>query len=178
LADSAGKRRGRPVGVYPETKHPSYFRSIGLPLEDRLLAALRAHGLDRRESPVFIQSFESANLRALRARTKVRLVQLVTDTAQVTPLALRDIATYADAIGAYSRLVVPARPDAPATSLVRDAHAAGLLIHVWTLRSEAQFLAARYHGDPLGEVRELAALGVDGIFGDFPDVLLKGLGRQ
>ena len=178
LADSAGRRRGRPVGVYPETKHPSYFRSIGLPLEDRLLASLRAHGLDRREAPVFIQSFESAHLRALRARTKVRLVQLVFDTAQVTPPALRDIATYADAIGAYARLVVPAQSDAPATSLVRDAHAAGLLVHVWTLRSEAQFLAERYRGDPLAEVRELAALGVDGIFGDFPDVLVRGLGRR
>lgn len=178
LADSAGRRRGRPVGVYPETKHPTYFRALGLPLEERLLSALQAHGLDRREAPVFIQSFESANLRALRPRTQVRLVQLVFDAAHVTPPALREIATYADAIGAHTRLIVAAHADAPATSVIRDAHAAGLLVHVWTLRSEAQFLAERYKGDPLAEVRELAIFGVDGMFGDFPDVLLQGLGRR
>lgn len=177
LADSAGRRRGRPVGVYPETKHPSYFRSIGLPLEPGLLGALRAHGLDRRDAPVIVQSFEAANLRALRGQTPVRLVQLVSDSTQVTPAALREIATYAHAVGANARLIVPAAAGARASSVVRDAHAAGLLVHVWTLRPEAQFLAARYQGDPLAEVRELAGLGVDGMFGDCPDLLLQGLGR-
>ncbi|MGH9203440.1 MAG: glycerophosphodiester phosphodiesterase family protein, partial [Vicinamibacterales bacterium] len=136
LADSAGRRRGRAVGVYPETKHPTYFRRIGLPLEERLLEALRAHGLNRRDAPVFIQSFEAANLRALRAETRVRLVQLVSDPSEVTPAALREIATYADGIGANTRLIVPAAPGATATSVVGDAHSAGLFVHVWTLRSE------------------------------------------
>jgi glycerophosphoryl diester phosphodiesterase len=148
-----------------------------LPLEERLLAALRAHGLDRRDAPVFIQSFEVANLRALRAQTRVRLVQLVSDTSQVTPAALREIATYADGIGANTRLIVPAASGA-ATSVIRSAHAAGLFVHAWTLRPEPQFLAERYRGDALAEVRELAALGVDGMFGDFPDLLLAGLGRR
>lgn len=178
LADSAGRKRGRPVGVYPETKHPTYFRGIGLPLEERLLEALRTHGLDRRDAPVFIQSFETTNLRALRAQTRVRLVQLVSDPSQVTPAALRDIATYADGIGANTRLIVAAQPGAAATSVIRDAHAAGLFVHVWTLRSEPQFLAERYRGDALAEVKELAALGVDGMFGDFPDLVLAGLGRH
>ena len=178
LADSAGRRRGRVVGVYIETKHPSYFRSISLPLEERLLVVLRQHGLDRRDAPVFVQSFESENLRTLRGQTRVRLVQLVSDTSQVTPEALREIATYADAIGPNTRLIVPASIGARASSVVRDAHAAGLLVHVWTLRTEAEFMAARYRGDPLAEVRELAALGVDGMFGDFPDLVLRGLGRR
>lgn len=178
LADSAGRRRGRAVGVYPETKHPSYFRTIGLPLEDKVLAALRLHGLDRRDAPVFIQSFEPASLRYLRPLTRVRLVQLVFDSTQVTPPALREIATYADAIGPNTRLVVPARRGAPASSLVRDAHAAGLLVHVWTLRPEPQFLAERYDGDAAAEVRELVALGVDGMFADFPDQLIQALGRR
>jgi glycerophosphoryl diester phosphodiesterase len=177
LADSAGRRRGRAVGVYPETKHPAYFRSIGLPLEERLLTALRAHGLDRRDAPVFIQSFEAANLRMLRGMTRVRLVQLVSQANQVTPNALREIATYADGIGVNSRLIVPAAAAALATSVIQDAHAAGLLVHVWTLRPERQFLAERYK-DPIAEVRELAALGVDGMFGDYPDQLLAGLGRH
>ncbi|MGH7694933.1 MAG: glycerophosphodiester phosphodiesterase family protein, partial [Gemmatimonadaceae bacterium] len=132
LADSAGRRRGRAVGVYPETKHPTYFRSIGLPLEERLLMALRARGLDRRDAPVFIQSFEAGNLRMLRGQTRVRLVQLVSDASQVTPNALREIATYADGIGVNTRLVVPAAPGAAATAVIKDAHAVRLLVHVWT----------------------------------------------
>jgi glycerophosphoryl diester phosphodiesterase len=178
LADSAGRRRGRVVGVYPETKHPSYFARIGLPLEPLLLAALRARGLDRREAPVFIQSFEDANLRALRGQTRVRLVQLVQRSEQVTPDALREIATYADGIGANSRLLIPSTAGAAPTSLVRDAHSAGLLVHVWTLRPEPEFLLPRYGGDPLAEVRELAALGVDGMFGDCPDLIAAALGRR
>jgi glycerophosphoryl diester phosphodiesterase len=177
LADSAGRRRGRAVGVYPETKHPSYFRGIGLALEPKLLAALRARNLDRRDAPVFIQSFESANLRSLRGETRVRLVQLVSEADQVTFSALREIATYADGIGASTRLLVPAAPEATATSLVRDAHSAGLFVHVWTLRPEPASLLPRYNGDPLAEVRELTALGVDGMFGDCPDQLLRGLSR-
>jgi glycerophosphoryl diester phosphodiesterase len=178
LADSAGRRRGRVVGVYPETKHPTYFRGIGLPLEERMLAALRAHGMERRDAPVFIQSFEAANLRALRTQTRVRLVQLVSGADQVTPRALREIASYADGIGVNTRLIVPEVPDAGPTSLIRDARAAGLFVHAWTLRPEPQFLAPRYHGDALAEVRELAALGVDGMFGDYPDQLLAALGRR
>ena len=178
LADSAGRRRGRVVGVYPETKHPTYFRSIGLPLEDRLLATLRARNLDGRDAPIFIQSFGAASLRMLRTQTPVRLVQLVSDSSQVTPNALREIATYADGVGANTRLIVPAVKGARPTSLVRDAHAVGLVVHAWTLRPERQFLAERYGGDALAEVRELAALGVDGLFGDYPDQLVAGLGRR
>lgn len=175
LADSAGKRRGRPVGVYPETKHPTYFRSIGLPLEPGMLAALRARGLDRRDAPVFIQSFEEGNLRALRTETRVRLVQLISSPRQATAAALAEVATYADGIGANTRLIVPASADSSPSTLVRDAHAAGLLVHAWTLRPEPAFLAARYRGDPLAEVRELAALGVNGLFGDCPDQLVTAL---
>jgi len=193
LADTAGKSRGRTVGVYPETKHPTYFRSIGLPLEPTLLAVLRAHGLDRRDAPVFIQSFEVGNLRALHTQTSVRLVQLVSGgerpydlTANgdrrsvaelLSPAGLRDIATYAFAIGANTRLIVGSDSAARPTALIANAHAAGLHVHVWTLRPEAVFLPKRYNNDPLAEARELAALGVDGIFGDYPDLVVKGLGR-
>jgi glycerophosphoryl diester phosphodiesterase len=178
LADTAGRRRGRVVGVYPETKHPTYFRAIGLPLEPRIVEALRGRGLDRRDAPVFIQSFETDNLRLLRSQTRVRLIQLINRAEQVMPEALREIATYADGIGPNTRLVIPPAPGASPTSLVRDAHAAGLSVHVWTLRPDAGALAPRYNGDPLAEVRELAALGVDGMFGDCPDQLVKGLGRR
>ena len=193
LADSAGRRRGRVVGLYPETKHPTYFRSIGLPLEPKLLAALRGHGLDRRDAPVFIQSFEVGNLKALHADTPVRLVQLVSGGERpydftvrgdkrkfndlLAPAGLREIATYAYAIGANTRLVIGADSAAVPTKLVSNAHAAGLQVHVWTLRPEAVFLPKRYGGDPLAEVRELAAFGVDGMFSDYPDIVLKGMRR-
>ena len=173
LADSLGRARGRVVGVYPETKHPTYHRSIGLPLEERLLAALKAHGLDGRDAPVFIQSFEDGNLRTLRGQTRVKLVYLTS-----TPLSadrLRDIATFADGVGVNQRLVVGADSAAVPTTLIRDAHAAGLAVHVWTTRSEPVFLAKRYGGDAVAEVRELVRLGADGIFGDFPDVVVEGV---
>jgi len=175
LADSLGRARGRVVGVYPETKHPTYHRAIGLPLEEKLLAALQARGLDDRNAPVFIQSFEDGNLRTLRAQTRVKLVYLTS-----TPLSadrLRDLATFVDAVGVNQRLVVGADSAAAPTSLISDAHAAGLAVHVWTMRSEPVFLAKRYGGDPVAEVRELVRLGADGIFGDFPDVVVAGVVR-
>lgn len=65
------------VGVYPETKHPTFHFALGLPLEDKLLEALEKHKLNRKDSPVFIQSFETANLQYLSKKTSVRLVQLI-----------------------------------------------------------------------------------------------------
>jgi len=97
--------------VYPETKHPTYFRSIGLPLEEKLLASLEQAGWNRREAPVFIQSFETANLRELRKKTTVRLVQLVAFPATIDEAKLKDIASYADGIGAEKRLIVPVSQD-------------------------------------------------------------------
>ena len=79
LAERESKQRGRTIGVYPETKHPSFHLALGLPLEERVLEILRKHKLDREDGPVFIQSFESANLQYLRAQTKLPLVQLLDD---------------------------------------------------------------------------------------------------
>ena len=173
LADSLGRARGRVVGVYPETKHPTYHRAIGLPLEEKLLAALKARGLDRRDAPVFIQSFEDGNLRVLRGKTPVKLVYLT--SAPLSVERLRDVATFADGVGVNQRLVVGADSSAVPTSLIGDAHAAGLAVHVWTTRSEPMFLAKRYGGDAVAEVRELVRLGADGIFGDFPDIVVQGV---
>ena len=191
------RESGRTIGVYPETKHPSHFRAIALPLEDSLLAVLARHGFRGASDAVFIQSFEVGNLRALHTRTTIRLVQLLNiegappDLAAagdrrraadfVTPASLREIATYASAIGAHKALVLPPRlPGAPPrpTALVRDAHAAGLAVHVWTLRSDAPFLGVEYGGNAAAEWQAFASLGVDGIFGDFPDVGVRALGPR
>ena len=190
LADSLGRARGRAVGVYPETKHPGYFRSIGLPLEEPLLAALGAAGLDSREAPVLIQSFEVGNLRELATRTSVRLIQLAASGApadhqpggavptyaeMLSPAGLRQVAEYAYGIGVEKGLVLP--PGGGETSLVRDAHTASLKVHVWTLRAEPEFIGERFAGDFEAELRGFLAAGVDGIFSDFPDVVVRVVGR-
>jgi glycerophosphoryl diester phosphodiesterase len=178
LADAKSQETGRTIGVYPETKHPTYFRSIGLPLEPALLETLGRHGKRDASAAVFIQSFEPANLQLLRPLTTLRLVLLLEATADVSPARLSEIRKFADGIGPNTRLVVPANPDGTLrepTTLVADAHKAGLLVHVWTLRSESAFLSPTYGGDPIKEYRQFAALGVDGIFGDFPDVAFAAL---
>jgi len=180
---------GRTIGVYPETKHPSYFRSLGVPLEDPLLAALASHGYHGPEAPVFIQSFETGNLKALRRRTELPLIQLLDAKGQpwdfavagdprtyddlASPPGLAAIAEYADGIGPNKRLIVPAGPDErlrPPTSLIADTHRAGLAVHVWTFRSEEPFLASDYAGQPEREYEQFFELGVDGLFSDFPDL--------
>jgi glycerophosphoryl diester phosphodiesterase len=179
LAQQLGAARGRPVGVYPETKHPTYFRSIKLPLEEPLLETLEKHGWNAREAPVFIQSFEQANLRELRKKTKVRLVQLAATPALVTEAALKDVASYADGLGPEKRLLIPVNADGSLgtpTDVVTRAHALGLVVHVWTLRVEPLFLPAGYKGNAVAEFEQFRALGVDGVFTDFPDVGVKAYG--
>jgi glycerophosphoryl diester phosphodiesterase len=176
LAQRLTKDFGRPIGVYPETKHPTYFRGIGLPLEDRMLAVLDRHGWNTATAPVFIQSFET-NLRELRPKTKVKLIQLLEGKIPADQ-ELRTIKSYADGIGPNTRLVIPALADGtllPPTDLVARAHALGLLVHVWTLRSEPVFLSASYHGDPAAEYRQFRDIGVDGIFTDFADAATRAL---
>ncbi len=182
------QRLGRRIGLYPETKHPSHFRALGLPLEPPLLEALHGAGY-RRADPVFIQSFETGNLLALRPQTDLRLVQLLDSKGAPpdrpgTPFAelasaegLRRIAGYADGVGVAKAMVIPRGPDerlGQPTALVGDAHAAGLLVHVWTFRPENAFLPAEYRrgilpmrrGDAEGEMRAFLGLGIDGLFSD------------
>ena len=185
----------RPLGVYPETKHPTYFRSEGLPLEPKLVRALNRNGLNRRGAPVFVQSFEQDNLRALRHRLRVPLVQLL-DEPQLhpagdpanpsygelaTPAGLRSIARYADGVGPWKNYIVPRNPDESSgtpTSFVRDAHRAGLVVHPYTFRRENQFLPLELRssadpnepGDLKSEIRQFFALGVDGVFTDNADI--------
>ena len=181
LAARQSRAIGREIAVYPETKHPSYFRSIGLPLEERLVAALERNGLTAKTSPVFIQSFEPSSLQRLRPLTRVRLMQLLDEGADASPARLSEIATYANGVGPNKVLVIPVdahgQLGAP-TSLVRDAHAAGLFVHVWTMRRESQFLPSSYDGDLKKEIRQFASLGVDGIFTDFPDIAADAFRKE
>jgi glycerophosphoryl diester phosphodiesterase len=178
LAQQLGRELKRPIGVYPETKHPTYFRNIGLPLEDKLLASLSKHGWNSKDAPVFIQSFEPDSLRLLRGKTAVRLIQLTSEAAMVDAAGLKRIAAYADGIGPEKRLIVPIGADGSIgmpTDLVKRAHEAGLLVHIWTIRVDKEFLPAGYHGRGEAEYEQFRDLGVDGLFTDFPDVAAKVL---
>lgn len=189
LAKTKSAETGRVIGIYPETKHPSYFASIGLPHEEPLLKTLAQFGLNKADSPVFIQSFEVGNLQALAARTKVRLIQLMDDkgapadrpdwpyAAMASAEGLKRVAAYADGIGPNKAMVISrtmlGNLGEP-TSLVKNAHAAGLAVHPWTFRRENYFLPLAQrsglnpagHGDLTAEIRAFLATGIDGFFSD------------
>ena len=179
LAQRLSQKTGRTIGVYPETKHPSYFRGIDLALEDRVLASLEKAGWNRRDAPVFIQSFEPESLRLLRPKTRVKLVQLASSAALLDGDGIRKIAEYADGLGPEKRLIVPVQPDGSLgtpTDVISRAHAAGLVVHVWTVRVEKEFLPAGYKGRAEAEFAQLRELGADGVFTDFPDVATRAYG--
>ena len=116
-----------PIGIYPETKHPSYFASLGLAMEAPLLEVLERHGHAGRTAPVWLQSFEVGNLKALSRMTELPLVQLIEAAGRpfdwaaagvsqgyadmLTPAGLAAIAGYAQAIGPNKSLVIARRAD-------------------------------------------------------------------
>jgi glycerophosphoryl diester phosphodiesterase len=222
LAKRKGREEGRTIGVYPETKHPTYHQNLGLALEDRVLHVLQREGWNHRGAPVFIQSFEQANLKYLRSKTSVRLVQLVDadDVAPdgtltyvapfdrpydwavagragtfgdlLTPQGLAEVRTYADGIGPWKPYLISAaclkveagkcadangdglvndadRKLLPASAVIADAHAQGLLVHPYTFRNEQRRLASDYKGNPVNEYLAFYEAGVDGLFSDFAD---------
>lgn len=193
LAQAKSKETGRRIGLYPETKHPSYFASIGLPHEGPLLAALEGAGYTRKDDPVFIQSFEVGNLIALSSRTSLRLIQLVDadggpadrpETTYAEILAdegLKSVARYAAGIGPAKDLIIRRTLLGAldgSTGLVGRCHAAGLEVHPWTFRAENFFLPLglrnginpRSAGDLAEEIRLFLAEGIDGLFCDFPGI--------
>lgn len=203
IAKAGTQRTGRTIGVYPELKHPTYFASIGLPTEDRLVAKLKAADLNSATAPVFVQCFEVGPLKKLKAKTAARLVLLVDGEGGpadlpgvnyadlITAQGLKDVAVYADGLGPNWSLVVPndGKVLLPATDLVKNAHAAGLAVHPWTVRAENYFLPATLrkgdaqspaflaqHGDVTPVFKALYAAGVDGVFSDFPALAVAARG--
>lgn len=227
LAKLKSQQTGRTIGIYPETKNPSHFRALGLPLEDKLLQTLERAGWNHRAAPVFIQSFEPSSLKYMRSKgSTVRMVQLIDGdsvdlktgavtfalpsdrpydwtlagdqrlySAMVTPAGLAEIKRYADGIGPWKRYIVSVKGQVdasgklmdlngdgkindadtrtlPASTLIDDAHQAGLLVHAFTFRNEKRRLATDYAGDPQQEYRQYYALGIDGLFSDFTDTAL------
>ncbi|MDM0067651.1 glycerophosphodiester phosphodiesterase [Variovorax sp. J31P207] len=231
LAKAKSRETGRTIGIYPETKNPTYFRDLGLPLEDKLIAMLEAAGWNSRGAPVFVQSFEPGSLKYMKGKgLKTKTVQLIDGDGidlktgamtyavpvdrpyewtksgdrrnfdvMVTPAGLAEIKTYADGIGPWKRYIVSTKGtigadgkpvdvnrdgkinDADAvstapTTLVADAHKAGLFVHPFTFRNESRRLASDYKGDPANEYLVFYRLGVDGVFTDFTDTALAARG--
>ena len=213
LAKRKSQEKNRVIGVYPETKHPSYHRTLGLALEDRLVAALKNTGWHQRDAPVFIQSFEPSSLRYLRERLAVKQIQLImasgvsadgalefnapfarpydwsvagdarTFADMLTAQGLAEIKTYADGVGVWKPFIVSSTTQATGmaayneanrkltapSTVIEDAHRAGLLVHAWTFRSEPHSLSADFQSNPIAEYLKFYALGVDGVFSDFSD---------
>lgn len=180
LARKLSKAHGRTIAVFPETKHPTYFRSIGLPLEPKLASAIRRNRLGRRECVV--QSFEPTSLKRMTG-LGVPLWQALGTTGgpydlptttyreMMTPDGLADITRYADWIG-------PDKSSLVGTSLLADAHAAGLRVGPYTFRAENQFLPEEFRrgtgstdfGDAFAEYALYYRMGVDAVVTDFPDL--------
>ncbi|MBO1069308.1 MAG: phytase [Dolichospermum sp. DEX189] len=204
---------GRKIGIYPETKHPTFFQQQGINTSQILADTLKAENFTD-PSRIFIQSFEVANLKALKntimptAGIDIPLVQLFGGSGQPydfvvagdtrtytnlsTPAGLAEIATYAKGIGPNKQRIVPqltvdankdGQPDdlngdgqisdgdrvlGTPTTLIQDAHKAGLIVHLYTLRNDEFFLPDTYKNDPGAEFRKFIDLGVDGFFTDFP----------
>ena len=226
LVKARSAATGRTIAVYPETKNPSYHCDLGLPLEDTVISLVKAAGWNSRSAPIYVQSFEPASLKYMRAKgLDTKMIQLIDAdgvdlktgaltfappydrpndwtkagdnrlfSAMVTPAGLAEIKSYADGIGPWKRYIVTVKgsvdasgsvrdlngdglineADAtpqPATTLITDAHRAGLLVHPYTFRNESRRLARDY-SDPKDEYLAFYALGVDGVFSDFADTAL------
>jgi glycerophosphoryl diester phosphodiesterase len=194
IAEAANRARETPVGVYVETKHPTYFDSIGFDLNDLLIDNLERRGCNDQDAKVIIQSMEPGNLRRLRERTPLPLIQLMelgtapydfvaagdprTYEDMTSAAELATIAEYANGIGPHKGQVISRDKKARLkgdTGLVGRAHEAGLLVHVWTMRDENKFLPANLRrgadpaapGDALAEYFAFFDVGVDGVFTDF-----------
>jgi glycerophosphoryl diester phosphodiesterase len=202
--ETAAKQLGlaapRRIGVYPETKHPTYFQGLGLPMEELLVNTLHGYGYKGPDGLGIIQCFEVSNLKAMRRMTDLPIVQLMEDEGapfdfivrgdrrtyreMTTPDGLAEIATYATGIGPHKWQVIPLNPDgnlSTPTPLVNNAHAAGLQVHAYTFRAENRYLPKnlRSSADPnaLGALRaELQVYleaQLDGFFTDHADYGVK-----
>ncbi|MEW2168215.1 glycerophosphodiester phosphodiesterase [Streptomyces sp. NPDC007084] len=195
--DEQTRKRGKQVWIYPETKHPTYFRALGLGLEERVAKLLRKHGKDGKDSPVILQSFEPTSVERLNKLVGNPLVVLLSgaDTRPwdfvatgdprtvadlVTPKGLKWIASFAQGIGPTLDLVIPRDAAGNLTTpspLVADAHRAGLILHPYTMRNENPFLPADFrkgtdptgYGDAFGAFQAYFATGIDGVFSDNAD---------
>ncbi|MFG1640283.1 glycerophosphodiester phosphodiesterase [Amycolatopsis sp. NPDC049252] len=202
LTKRLGKELHRTLGTYPEVKHSTFFQSIGNPVEPKLVSALKKNGLDRPDAPAIIQSFEVSNLIALHKQVRTPLLQLTSASGApadfvasgdkrtyadlVTASGLREVAKYAKYLGPDKGQIIPLDAAGNLTkpsSIVADAHKAGLKVQPYTFRNENPFLPANLrssaepdaYGDVFTEEAAFLKAGVDGFFADQADTALESL---
>lgn len=195
----------RTIGIYPELKYGLYFQRLGLAMEQKVVDIFHKNGYTGKEAPVYIQSFEVSNLKELKTITNLRLLQLYTvsvgqpfDQAELgtgltygrmaTAEGLADVAKYAEAVGPEKSYIIPRNifnTLGSPTSFVKNAHAVGLQVHPWTFRAENVYLPREFQssdslfefGDLEGEIKKFLAAGIDGLFVDQPDILVRVRGQ-
>lgn len=193
LAQAKEAETGRPIGVIPELKHPTYLLQDGFDTVQLLVEDLREAGYADGDERIAIQSFDIAPLKRLDRMTDFTLVQLVGAqggpqdepgieySAMIQPAGLAEVASYADVLAADLRLLFTA--EGMPTGLIERAQAAGLEVFAWTLRKENAFLPPMLRrGTDEGAAGDLAKLvamlrghGVDGIFTDDPGPVIAAL---
>lgn len=198
LREQLSKKYDRTIGIIPEIKHSTYFQSIGLPMEKKVVGETAQFGLNHRKAPMWVQSFELTNLLELKSKHGYKANTTFLTTAEGGPadLAARgDDTTYAEllapaslkklskslnGLGPNKNQVIPNNPDGTLgepTSLVKDAHAVGLQVIPWTFRNENQYMAKDFwkgedkdaHGKAIEEIVTYLKTGIDGFFTDYPD---------
>lgn len=157
----------RQIGIYPETKQPAAFARVGLTHDGPLLNLLARYGYAGSNAPIFIQSFEIENLKRLDTLTDLKLIFL---TQSLPDFGL--ISETVDGVGPYKKLLLD--EGGKDTGFIAAAHAAGLAVHPWTFRDDQ--LDPKF-GDIDTEMKAYFALGVDGVFSDFPDTALHIRGK-
>ncbi|OLT38692.1 glycerophosphodiester phosphodiesterase [Saccharomonospora sp. CUA-673] len=202
LSKKLSRELGRDIGVYPELKHPTYFQQKDIALEPMLVDILNRNKMNHPKSNVYVQSFEVANLKELSDQVRVPLVQLIgasgapydfvesgdprTYDDLVTPEGLKEIASYADAVGPEKNRIIPTDDDGnltEPTTFVDDAHHENLIVHPWTFRAENEFLPTNLqssddpaaYGDIFAEYQAFLETGIDGVFADHPDIAVEAV---
>ncbi|XP_046973364.1 glycerophosphodiester phosphodiesterase GDPD6-like [Vanessa cardui] len=203
LVKGMQKSQRRTIGIYPEIKHSSHFKNIGLPMEELVVNTFHRNGYFDSRAPVYIQSFEVNNLKELKKLTNLRLLQLFESDPSLqpadqallntgltygnmsTPEGLAEVAKYAAAVGPDKSSIIPRNEDntlGEPTSFVEDAHAVGLKVHPYTFRAENTYLPKEFQsdnpaksasGDLMGEIRKFIDAGIDGLFSDQPDIAVR-----
>lgn len=183
LLQGLNRSTGGFVGLYPEIKSPAFHHDHGLDLASTMLDALKAYGYVGRDSGAIVQSFDATELQRVKhelmpeRRLNLPLTQLLSG-AELSQLGLAEIATYADNIGVAVSMLLGSNSQASAvepTDLVKQAHAHGLAVHVYTLRADK--LPSRF--TDLDDLHQFIfeRMDVDGVFSDFPDRSVRFLNR-
>lgn len=189
--DQYNEKTGKKIGIVPEIKHSSYFRSLNVNMENALLTVLAEKKWDEKIDQVYIQSFEVSNLKELAMKSKYHLVQLLGDPAEspydlkgrktyrdmVTLEGLKEIRTYAQVLGPYKKYLVDENAKSETmvpNDVMKNAKLLNFQVIPYTFRNES-FFVMKPLADPVKEYEFFYKIGVDGVFSDFPDTAVKAL---